>query len=132
MQLNEDQIREQVEVAILDFSLGEDHLAAEKLQELLAMAPECFDGWLALTEVELARQNLERALSAAEKALQLKPEDIHVHTSLSRIWVEKGDKEKAEHHGAQARMLGWKDELQNPSSDEELNSSPASIDNPPD
>jgi len=51
---------------------------------------------------------------------------------LSRIWVEKGDKEKAEHHGAQARMLGWKDEIQNPPNDKELNSNPASIDNPQD
>jgi len=131
MQSSEDQIREQVEDAILHFSLGEDHLAAEKLQALLAVAPECFDGWLALTEVELARRNLDCALSAAEKALQLKPEDIHVHTSLSRIWVEKGDKEKAEHHGAQARMLGWKDELGNNPSGDGLNPGHPSVDNLP-
>ena len=131
MQLNEDQIRERVEDAVLEFSLGEDQLAAEKLRELLGEAPECFDGWLALTEVELARHNLESALSAAEKALMLKPGDIHVHTSLSRIWVEKGNKEKAEHYGAQARMLGWKDELQNPPVDPGLNASRPSIDNLP-
>ena len=112
--MNEEQIREKVEEATLDFSLGKDDLAAEKLQQLLAEAPGCYDGWLALTEVQLARRDLEAALEAAEKALALAPEDIHVHTSLSRIWVEKGDKDKAEHHGAQARMLGWKDELKKP------------------
>ena len=112
--MNEEQIREKVEAATLDFSLGEDDLAAEKLQQLLAEAPDSYDGWLALTEVQLARRDLEAALEAAEKALALDPKDIHVHTSLSRIWVELGDKDKAEHHGAQARMLGWKDELRKP------------------
>ena len=112
--MNEEQIREKVEAATLDFSLGEDDLAAEKLQQLLAEAPDSYDGWLALTEVQLARRDLEAALEAAEKALALDPKDIHVHTNLSRIWVELGDKDKAEHHGAQARMLGWKDELRKP------------------
>ena len=92
--MNEEQIREKVEEATLDFSLGKDDLAAEKLQQLLGEAPGCYDGWLALTEVQLARRDLEAALEAAEKALALAPEDIHVHTSLSRIWVEKGDKER--------------------------------------
>ena len=109
--MNKKQIRETVEDATLDFSIGEDSRAAQKLQELLDKAPECYDGWLALTEVQLARGALDEALAAAENALALNPEDIHVHTSLSRIWVEKGDKDQAEHHGAQARMLGWKDEL---------------------
>lgn len=112
--MNKDQIQEAVEDATLEFSLGEDDLAAEKLQKLLAEVPGCYDGWLALTEVQLARGDLDAAFAAAEQALALDPEDIHIHTSLSRIWVEKGDKEKAEHHGAQARMLGWKDELSKP------------------
>jgi len=112
--MNKDQIREAVEDATLEFSLGEDELAAQKLGQLLAEVPDCYDGWLALTEVQLARRDLDAALKAGERALALDPEDIHIHTSLSRIWVEKGDKEKAEHHGAQARMLGWKDELGKP------------------
>ena len=33
------------------------------------------------------------------------------NTTLSRIWVQIGDQEKAEKFNAQARMLGWKDEL---------------------
>ena len=112
--MNEDQIRDAVEEATLDFSLGEDELAAQKLENLLTEVPDHYDGWLALTEVQLARRDLDAALEAGEKALALEPEDIHIHTSLSRIWVEKGDKEKAEYHGAQARMLGWKDELKKP------------------
>ena len=32
--------------------------------------------------------------------------------------MEKGDKPRAEHFGAQARILGWKDQLKNPSTPE--------------
>ena len=52
--------------------------------------------------------------AAAEKAAALEPEDIHIHTSLSRIWMERGDKTRAESHGAKARMLGWKEQLKEP------------------
>ena len=53
-------------------------------------------------------------LAAGEQALTLRPKDIHIHTSMSRIWMERGDKTKAEHHGAQARILGWGDQLKEP------------------
>jgi hypothetical protein len=53
-------------------------------------------------------------LAAGEHALALRPKDIHIHTSMSRIWMERGDKAKAEHHGAQARILGWGDQLKEP------------------
>jgi hypothetical protein len=33
---------------------------------------------------------------------------------MSRIWMERGDKTKAEYHGAQARILGWGDQLKEP------------------
>ena len=44
----------------------------------------------------------------------LRPADLFINTTLSRIWMELGDKPKAEHFGAQARMAGWKEELKNP------------------
>ena len=65
--MNEDQIRDAVEEATLDFSLGEDELAAQKLENLLAEVPDHYDGWLALTEVQLARRDLDAALEAGEK-----------------------------------------------------------------
>ena len=66
----------------------------------------------------ISESQYDEALTAAEKALKLAPEDIHIHTSLSRIWMERGDK-KAEHHGAQARMLGWKEQLRSPEEDKD-------------
>jgi len=37
-----------------------------------------------------------------------------VIATLSRTWMEKGDKGRAEHYGALARVQGWKDELSAP------------------
>ena len=109
-----DQIRETIEEATLDFTLGEDSLAATKLEALLKEHPDTYDAYLALTEIQLAQGKHEAALAAAQKAIELNPEDIHIHTSLSRIYVEIGDKDKAEHHGNQARTLGWKEQLKEP------------------
>ena len=70
-----------------------------------------FGVWHALTEIYFAEGDNEAALQSAERAYSIDSEDIHINTSLSRIWVELGDKDKAEQFGAKARMLAWKDEL---------------------
>ncbi len=103
-----------VEEDILDFTLGDNPAALAKLNDALALDPSCFAAWHALAEVQFAARNLDAALAAALKAHELLPADIHVNTSLSRIYMEKGDKPTAEHYGAQARMLSWKDELKQP------------------
>ncbi|SVD22518.1 uncharacterized protein METZ01_LOCUS375372, partial [marine metagenome] len=51
-------------------------------------------------------------LAACEKALEVKPDDLTAKVSLSRILVAMGDKEGAEKATAEARVLGWKEELQ--------------------
>jgi Flp pilus assembly protein TadD len=65
-------------------------------------------------------RNHDEALAAAEKALSLEPDDVHINTSLSRIWMERGDKTRAEEYGAKARMLNWKEELKDPPSEGQL------------
>ena len=100
-----------VEEATFDFTMGDSDAAIVKLRSALEKDPDSFEAWHALTEIELSRGNLDEALAAGEKAAQIRPDDIHIHTSLSRIWVSKGDKVKAEHHGAQARILGWKEQI---------------------
>ncbi len=66
------------------------------------MAPACFEAWHAMTEVYVSMEDYERALAAATRAFEIKPDDIHINTSLSRIWMHKGDKKMAEHFGAKA------------------------------
>jgi predicted Zn-dependent protease len=112
--MNETSLQDQVDDATLDFTLGDSASAISKLRAITEAHPEAFAAWHALTEVYFSEADYDAALAAAEKAHALDSQDVHINTSLSRIWVERGDKDKAEHYGAQARMLGWKDELKSP------------------
>jgi len=100
-----------VQQAILDFTLGDFESALEKLNRVIIETPMCFDAHLAKTEVLYATEKYEEALNAAEAAQTVKQEDVHLKTSLSRIWMQLGDKEKAEKYSAEAKMLSWKEEL---------------------
>ena len=102
------------EEAAFDFALGDETAALSKLTAAVALDANCFAAWLAKAEVHFALHHYDEALAAGEQALGLRPKDIHIHTSLSRIWMERGDKTKAEFHGAQARILGWGDQLKEP------------------
>lgn len=103
-----------VEEATLDYTLGDNQLALEKLDRALEVDRDSFEAWHAKTEIYFSDRRLDEALDAALQAQRIRPDDIHINTSLSRIWMERGDKEKAEQFGAQARMLGWKDQLKQP------------------
>jgi len=100
--------------ASFDFAVGDESAALRKLATAVELEPACFEAWLAKAEVHFALRQLDEALAAGEAALRLRPKDIHVHTSMSRIWMERGDKTQAEHHGAQARVVGWGDQLKQP------------------
>ncbi len=104
-------VRTLVEEATLDFTLGDTESAHRKLDRALELDPACFDAWHARAEICLDARDLDNALAAAEKAHELNPDNIHINTSLSRIWMERGDKDQAEHFGARARTLGWKSQL---------------------
>ncbi len=103
--------------AAFHFAVGDEAAALTGLRSALGADPACFEAWLAIAEVHFAARRLDEALEAADKALGLRPKDVHVHTSLSRIWMERGDKPKAEHHGAQARIFGWGEQLKEPGGD---------------
>ncbi len=91
--------------------MGDSDTAISKLKQALELDGRYFDAWLALAEVHFSGKSLDEALEAAEKAHEIKPDDLHINTSLSRIWVEHGDVEKAEHFAAQVRLISWKKEL---------------------
>ena len=100
-----------VEEGILEFTMGDSDTAISKLKQAIELDEMCFDAWLALAEVHFNAKSIDKALQAAETAHKLNPDDLHINTSLSRIWVECGDKDKAEHFAAQVRMISWKKEL---------------------
>ncbi|HXC02635.1 MAG TPA: tetratricopeptide repeat protein [Opitutaceae bacterium] len=103
-----------IEDATLDYTLGDTDAALAKLDRATTLGPNSFEAWHALAEINFSLRRLDAAAAAGERALALRPDDLFIHTTLSRIFMEKGDKATAEKYGARAKVLGWKDQLQNP------------------
>lgn len=109
-----DDLQSLIEEATADYAMGENDAAVAKLVRATSAAPDSFEAWHALAEVNFSARRLDAALAAAEKAHALQPGDLFINTTLSRIWMERGDKARAEHFGAQAKIQSWKDQLKNP------------------
>ena len=106
-----------VDDATFDFTMS-DHVAAiDKLNQAIELDPACFSAWHALAEIQFDRDDYDKALEAGLIAVGLNEPDVHIHTTLSRIWMEMGNKDEAEKHGARARVLGWKEQLKEPPAD---------------
>ena len=112
--MKETSLQDEIDEATFNFATGDNGSALQKLTAITRSHPESFEAWHALTEVHYAEKSFQKALEAAEKAHSIQSDDTHINTSLSRIWIQLGDKEKAEHFGAQARMASWKDALKKP------------------
>ncbi len=119
--MTEEELQQLIDDATFDYTMGEEEDAVRKINAATNAAPKSFAAWHASAEIFLNLKRLDDALHAAEQAHQLNPDDLFINTTLSRIWVGKGDKAQAEKFGAQAKMLGWKDQLkQAPGEDEGL------------
>ena len=112
--MTSDELQNLIEDATADYAMGDSEPALEKLRRATAAAPDSFEAWHALAEVNFSLRRFDDALQAAEKAHALRPGDLFINTTLSRIWMERGDKARAEHFGAQAKIQSWKEQLKNP------------------
>ena len=109
-----DELQTLIEDATADYALGDSDAALAKLARATATAPESFEAWHALAEVNFSVRQLDAALAAGERAHALRPADLFINTTLSRIWMERGDKARAEHFGARAKIADWKEQLKTP------------------
>jgi predicted Zn-dependent protease len=109
-----DELQTLIEDATADYALGDTDAALAKLAHATAAAPDSFEAWHALAEVNFSLRRLDAALAAADRAHALRSADLFINTTLSRIWMERGDKARAEHFGAQAKIAGWREQLKNP------------------
>ena len=114
--MNADELQHLIEDATFDYTMGDNEAALAKLARATAAAPDSFAAWHALAEVNFNLRRFDDALAAAEQGHRLRPDDLFINTTLSRVWMEKGDKAKAEHYGAQAKIQSWKDQIKNPDS----------------
>ncbi len=109
-----EEIQTLIEDATFDYTMGDHDTALAKLYRATTAAPAAFEAWHALAEINFSLRRFDAALVAANQAHALRADDLFINTTLSRIWMEKGDKATAEKYGAQAKILSWKDQLKNP------------------
>jgi len=101
-------LQEQYDDAMFDFSTGDYDRAIAKLQAVLAEDPAYFEAQLALGMAHYRKGDYATALAEGHKAEKLRPREQLVHTNLSLFYMKAGDKMRAEHHGAQARIASWR------------------------
>jgi tetratricopeptide (TPR) repeat protein len=85
--------------------------AARLLERAVAADPAHADAWEALGILRDKLGRLDEAIAAMEKLAALRPGGIMAHPNLTRLYMKKGLKERAEEEQGKARLLGWKQEL---------------------
>lgn len=108
---------------VFAFSQNNYEIAKEKFEKVLESHPDHFDALSSLAMTFYRQENYEKAIEIGLIAEKLKPNEQAVHTNLSLFYMRNGMKEKAEHHGLQARIAGWKSEDTNPGISNENESS---------
>ena len=106
--------QEQYDDAMFAFSQGDYDSAIDLLRRLLTEDPAQFDAQLALGMAYYRKGDYATAIQEGHKAETLRPKEQLVHTNLSLFYMKAGDKQKAEHHGLQARIAGWRENMPPP------------------
>lgn len=100
--------------AMFDYSTGEFGVALGKLRQVLAEDPVHFDAQLAVAMCHYRQGDFATAIAEGHRAEKLRPNEQLVHTNLSLFYMKSGDKKTAEHHGLQARIASWKQDMTAP------------------
>ncbi|HUP46870.1 MAG TPA: tetratricopeptide repeat protein [Thermoanaerobaculia bacterium] len=77
---------------------GKDAEAVAKFEEAVAAKPDLIAGWQALARVSVRTKNYDRAIAAAEKAIEADSEDLDMFAVMYEAYSGKGDKAKAEEY----------------------------------
>ncbi|HEX3797966.1 MAG TPA: hypothetical protein VH413_04630 [Verrucomicrobiae bacterium] len=107
-------LQDQYDDAMYDFSTADYDSAIVKLRAILAEDSHYFDAQLSLGMAYYRKGDYATAIAEGHKAEALKPKEQLVHTNLSLFYMKSGDKKTAEHHGLQARIASWKENMTAP------------------
>lgn len=98
--------------AALAFAREDFRTAISALREILAADTAHFDAQLALGMSHYRMGDLTAAIAEGHKAEQLQPQAQLAHTNLSIFYMKAGDIGRAEYHGFQAKVAGWREDAQ--------------------
>ena len=109
---------EQYDDAMFDFSQSNYDSCIAKLKAVLERHPDHFDALLSLGMAYYRKGDYATAIIEGHKAEKMRPKEQLVHTNLSLFYMKAGDKKTAEHHGLQARIASWRENMAPPSEDQ--------------
>ena len=107
--------QEQYDDAMFDYTQANYDACIDKLKGLIAEDANHFDAQLSLGMAYYRKGDYATAIAEGHKAEAMRPKEQLVHTNLSLFYMKAGDKVKAEHHGLQARIAGWRENMAPPS-----------------
>lgn len=85
--------------------------AIARYEEALRLDPGYADAVHAIMMAYKELEDLDRAIEWGKRLVELIPDDILAHTSLSTVYQMKGLIPEAEAEGARAKMLDWKRQI---------------------
>jgi Flp pilus assembly protein TadD len=91
---------------------GDAASAADQLRRCLELDPSLLDAMHGLIRALQEQGDFDAAIAVAQRLLQLDPEEVLAHTSLSILYQHKGMIPEAEAAALKAKLLGWKKQLQ--------------------
>jgi len=85
--------------------------AADTLRRCLAVDPGKLDAMHGLIRALQEQGEYDEAISVAQRLIEIDPEEVLAHTSLSILYQHKGMIAEAEAEALKAKLLGWKMQL---------------------
>jgi predicted Zn-dependent protease len=98
-------LRSRYQEAFGAFARGEVEVAVTRYEALVAQAPDFALAFQGLAEAYARLGQLDDAIAAIRRAIELEPEESLYHTSLSRFLQRQGNIALAEDAAAQASRL---------------------------
>ena len=100
--------------AVFAYTTGDYTAAVEGFTEVLATTPTHFEAQLSLGMAYYRLEDFARAIEEGKKAEIMNANEQRVHTNLSLAYMRSGEKDTAEHHGLQAKLAGWRGNMEAP------------------
>ena len=94
------------------FADGHPDQAIHEYRSAIALDPTFTDAMHGLSRVHQDLNQLDEAIAISQRITEVDPNDILAHTSLSILYQKKGMVPEAEAEANKARILGWKQQLQ--------------------
>ena len=91
---------------------GDAAAAADGLRRCLEADPGMLDAMHGLIRALQEQGDFDEAIAVARRLLELDPDEVLAHTSLSILYQHKGLIAEAEAEALKAKLLGWKKHLQ--------------------